>query len=285
MALDFSKLNQVANAVAAVAPDANKAKSGGGGGAPAAKGVAKLRFIGYVEVGKQERSAGPGKPPKIEDQAWLTFELVGAKHAPKVLENGETIPYRITLKLNKSLNEKAKYFKLFKRMNYEGKATHFSQLLGQGFLGTVSHYEYQKDGETRAIAQLEDKENGITIRPPRTSVLDEETGEETIKPVKIEEGVSPLRLFVWNAPDEMIKDLWESLYIAKTGDGDYDPNVFQAAIKKALNFEGSPIAQYLAANGQVANIPAATKAADLGLDDDDDTPGGPTAEDDPLEGY
>ncbi|WP_258304918.1 hypothetical protein, partial [Escherichia coli] len=89
-------------------------------------------------MGKHIKKSQNGE--KVEDQAHLIFELSGKGYEPKEVED-KKIPYRITVKLNKSLNEKATYYKLFKRMNYEQKATSFIQLLGDAFLGNVGHFE------------------------------------------------------------------------------------------------------------------------------------------------
>lgn len=275
-------VNAIASAIASTAADANKSQAGGGDYVPPAAGPCNLRFIGYVETGKHTRTIKG--VPKTENQVELVFELSGPKHQPKETENGEKIPHRIKITLNHSLNEKAKYFKLFKKMNYEGKATHFSQLLGGAFIGRVVHDKWKdKEGKERITAKLEDKELGITVAPPRRTITDPETFEETVVPVKVDPAISPIRLFVWNAPEQMLKQLWDSLYIEKRGDGDRDPNVFQKRIKEADNFVGSPIEALLKANGEVADIPAATAAADLGLDEDDGLDGQPDS-DDPLAG-
>lgn len=289
MSLDFSKLNAVANAIAATSANANEAKKGGGGGdyTPPAAGLVRLRFVAYVEVGQHFSKGNPAKriPDKNVDMAWLVFECSGPKHEPKVLEDGTKIPQRITVKLNKSLNEKAHYYKLFKKMNIDGQATHFSQLLGQPYLGTIRHDVWKdRDGKERVTAYLDDQDRVYTVRAPRIEREDPDTGDTTIVPVKVAEPISDLRLFVWNADDSMIGDLWQSIYIAKTGDGDYDPNVFQNKIKEAVNFEGSAIQKFLAARGEVADIPAATKADDLGLDDGAVTGSTQAGNDDPLDG-
>lgn len=290
MTLDF---NALANGIASTAVDQTKAKSGGGGDyTPPAEGLALLRLVGYVETGKIFKKGNPGKriPDKNVDQAWLVFELHGPKYPVKENEDGTKTPVRMTVKMNTNyagLSEKAGIFKLFRRMNYDGTATHFSQLLGKAYIANVRHNKWMKTVDGKEVEQInatfEDAERNLTIRPPKREVYDEDTGETSIKDVKVPEAISQLRLFVWNAPENMIGDLWNSLYIAKTGDGEYDPNVFQNAIKKSLSFEGSPIAQYLKANGQVADIPDAKKADDLGLNTDDGLGGNPDA-DDPLAG-
>lgn len=280
-------INAIANAVAAVSVNANEAQKGGGGEyTPPAAGFVRLRFIGYVEVGQHFKKGNPAKriPDKNVDTVKLVFECSGPKHEPKVLEDGTKIPHRITVTLTKSLSEKAHYYKLFKKMNIDGKATHFAQLLGQAYVGNIRHDTWKdREGKDRVTAYLDDKDRIFTIRAPRIEQVDPETGDTKITPVAVAEPVSELRLFVWNADDKMIGDLWQSIYIPKTGDGDYDPNVFQREIKKAVNFEGSPIAQYLAAKGEVADIPAATKADDLGLDNlDAANPAALANSDDPL---
>ena len=285
MSLDITKL---ASAIASTSSNANESKAGGDFEyTPPAAGLVRLRFVAYVEVGKYFKRGNPSKriPDKNVDEAWLTFECSGPKHEPKVLDDGTKIPHRITVKLTKSLSDKAHYFKLFKKMNLDGQATHFSQLLGQAYLGNIRHDTWKgREGKDRVTAYLDDNERIYTIRAPRVEQVDPETGDSKIIPVGVAPAISDLRLFVWDADDSMIGDLWQSLYIAKSREGDYDPNVFQKKIKTAVNFEGSPIAKFLAAKGEVADIPPATKADDLGLDDPaDDVAGKPDAAD-PLAG-
>ena len=284
MSLDFSKIAQIANTVAATSANANEAQAGGGGEyTPPAAGLARLRFVAYVEVGKHFKKGNPAKriPDKYNDMAWLVFELSGPKHEPKVLDDGTKIPHRITVKLTKSLSEKAHYYKLFKKMNLDGQATHFAQLLGN-----VRHDVWKdREGKDRVTAYLDDADRNFTVRAPRVEQIDPETGDSTIIPVQVAPAITEPKLFVWNADDTLVGTLWESIFIQKTGNGDYDPNVFQREIKKAANFDGSPIAQYLAAKGEVPDTPPAKTASDLGLDTDTDgTPPWDGQDDDPLAG-
>lgn len=252
MTIDF---NALANSIAETAPDANTAVAGGGGEyTPPAEGLARLRFISYIEVGTRVKKV-TGKPDQIQHTAHLVFELHGKNYEPKELDDGTKITQKITVKLNHSLNEKAAYFKLFQRMNYEGKAKHFSQLLGQGFLGNVNHFKFKDDkGKEVVIANFRGPD-GLTIRPPRVEQMDEETGDVVTKSVPVPAAISPLRLFVWNAAPEHIKPMWDSLYIpgdeGKEGDKEHRTrNIYQKEVRSALNFEGSPIAEFLAANGE-----------------------------------
>src|SRR6478752_62891 len=127
--MDLSKIQAAAALAVEKGEDQSVAKKGGGGDyVPPAAGSTRLRFISYIEIGKHERTVQGKK--KTEDQVILVFELSGPKHPPRVTDDGTKIPHRIAITLNKSMNEKATFFKLFNRMNWEGKAKHMAQLLG-----------------------------------------------------------------------------------------------------------------------------------------------------------
>lgn len=264
----MNDIMKMAAAVAATGPNMTQASKGGGGEyTPPAAGLTRVRLVAYVEIGRHENTP-PGKPTKIEDQVQLTFELSGPKHAPKVLDDGTKLPYRTTITLAKSLNEKAHFYKLFTRMNYKGTATHMSQLLGEGFLATVVHTKKGEGADAKVLWSLKD-DTGYTIRPPR--VEDPETGD--MREVVIDPPVSPLRLFVWDAPTEFIGKMWDSLFIdGDRGEGDKvkSNNVFQNKIKQALNFGDSPIMQYLQTQGKGVDIPEESGVKVPPRADDDD---------------
>lgn len=259
-------LKEMTAAVAATAADMNNSVRGGGGTyTPPAEGATRLRFVAYVETGLHE-NAIPGKPSKNENQVQLTFELSGPKHPAKVLEDGTKIPYRITIRLNNSLNEKATFYKLFRRMNYKGTATHMSQLLGEAYKGFITHKVIGEGEAKRTFANLKD-DNGLTIQPPRYD--DPETGE--VRELVVDAPISPIRIFVWNADPKFLGQMWESIFIDGTfGEGEKarSNNVFQEEIRSALNFNGSPIQQFLNAGGDTldvpepAEVPAGTAPAD-----------------------
>lgn len=266
------QFNDIADEVAASQANANEAKSGGGDYTPPPKGLARLRLVGYIEVGKHTKKSQNGE--KVEDQAHLIFELSGKGYEPKEVED-KKIPYRITVKLNKSLNEKATYYKLFKRMNYEQKATSFIQLLGDAFLGNVGHFEIpakEAGGKPTIIANFRDDAGQLTIRPPRIEAMDEETGDVVVKPVPVAAPISDQRCFIWEGKPEWYDKMWPSIYV---DNDEKDGGYYQKLIKSALNFEGSPIEAYLKAKGVDLGIPAAEdnkagkgKAAPAASDDD-----------------
>lgn len=236
----------VVAAAAAISQDMNVAVKGGGNYEPPAAGVCRLRLIGYIETGKHENRI-PGKPPKVEEQVQLVFELSGPKHPAKTLDDGTVIPHRISITLSKSLNEKANFFKLFKRMNYSGDAKIMAQLLGRSFLGTVVHKVVGEGAERKTYANLKD-DAGYTVRPP--VVDDPETGET--RTLEAAPQISPTRLFLWDMPS---KEMWDSLFIDGTYDDGNSKNVLQDKIKSAMNWDGSPMWNILRSGGAVPDVP------------------------------
>lgn len=264
---------------AAQQTDMNKVQTGGGGGAyePPAKGLARLRFVGYIELGKQKHE-WQGKV-SYKEKVRLIFELSGPRHQPKENDEGEKFPHRMTIEENLSLNERAWFYKIFRAMNYSGEATHIAQLLGHEFIGEIQH----KTSKRGNVYPTLKNDNGYTIRAP--FVEDPETGETRKVPAGPQ--ISETRCFLW---DFASKEMWDSLYI----DGEYpekkddkgnvvlpakSKNVFQEAIMAAKNWEGSPMHELLEG-----------AALDTGNEEDfnyepaDEQDGSETDEADPLAG-
>jgi len=240
-------------AAAAKAPNMNEAVAGGGGEyeMPAA-GMARCRLVGYFEIGKHSDEY-EGKV-KTRDKVQLVFELSGPKHQPREHE-GVKYPHRLTITESMSLNEKANFYKLFKRLNYKGEATHFAQLLGQDFICTVVH-KATKDGKRKYPVLRDDA--GYTIRPP--FVPNPETGDDMR--VTADPAITPIKLFLWDFPS---KEMWDSIFI----DGMYEEqkddkgvvtrpakskNVIQNTIKSAENYQGSPICELLGGGDALAEL-------------------------------
>lgn len=250
----FNPQEAIARA-AAEGPNMNEAQKGGGGNyVPPAEGLVRLRFVAYVELGKHEEEFKGEK--KIKDKVQLGFEASGPRHPPS--EDGT--PIRFTIIENYSLNEKAHFYKLFKRMNHEGTATHMAQLLGQDYLANVVHKTVGEGDSKRTYANLRD-DAGYTIRAPY--VDDPESGER--RRVTVDEAKTPIKCFLWNYAS---KEMWDSIFI----DGMYDEvkdddgkvirpakskNVLQERIKTAINWQGSPMQEILFAGGDVATPEAA----------------------------
>jgi hypothetical protein len=247
--------------------DMTQATAGGGDYVPPAEGITQLRFFAYIEYGKHTKTI-KGKPPKTSERVRLGFELHGPNHPPQ--ESG--MPHVIWIDESKSLNEKANFFKLFSRMNHAGKVKHIVGLLGEAYLGTVTHRKYKRaDGSEGVAAELRKKGEPYDIRP--TSFQNPGTGQ--VENIAVPAAKNEERLFLWDRPTV---EQWASIFI----DGEYEArknaagevtkpasskNVDQARVKSANNFKGSPIELLLLANGQSLDIPNAELG---GADDSDD---------------
>lgn len=254
--MSFDVQSAIAAAVE-VGPDMNEAKAGGGGDwTPPAAGAVRLRLISYIELGIHDDEWN-GQTRKKEKVA-LQFELSGPKHPPREFD-GKKVPDILTLTMNKSLSEKAGFFKLFKRLNHTGEYKHFAQLLGKPFKGIIHHVEKGEGDKKKVYANLFD-DAGYTIAPAFYEAMDPETGDLRSLPLPVDEPLSPLRCFIWDAPAQL-KEMWDSLFI----DGRYDDkkddkgnvvkegkskNHWQNTIKAASNFSGSAIHELLFAGGE-----------------------------------
>lgn len=259
----------------AVGPNMNEAQTGGGGDyTPPAAGVARLRLVGYYELGEHTEQTGQyaGKKNK---KVRLTFELSGKNHAPAEVD-GKQIPIRMNVDLNYSLNEKAGFFKLFKRMNeaHGNNATIMAELLGKEFLGTVKHSKGKKD-PTKTYADIDKDSIKKAVR------LDEDDNEV---PIKVDPAITELKMFIW---DIATMEDWESVFI----DGEYperkneagevirkaqSKNVIQDMIRSANNFDTLPIADLLRSGTKVTA--ADERAMDDALGEDDTPPFVPSGE-------
>lgn len=269
----MSDLLALANEEAAHGPDLNEGTAGGGGEIELpAEGPALARFVGYIETGRHERSAGAGKPKVYKETMVLLFELVGPRHAPIETDNGK-IPHIIKIELSGGknygpVNEKSGAFSTFKKMNWEGTATSFAQLLGKPYLLTGRHEVWRSDPNKKSYTIKDASAQGqYLIQAPRQ--VDAFTGTTTELPVP--EQISPLRLFIWNSSPKNIGAMWDSLFIdgmwpeRKDDKGvvtrpAQSKNKWQEIIIKSAGFKGSPVEEYLQTKGTTLNLGAAAPA-------------------------
>ncbi|ALF01657.1 hypothetical protein CPT_Percy23 [Caulobacter phage Percy] len=225
--------------------DQSVASAGGGERILPEEGLAGLRFVEYIELGKFEEEF-EGKKKTVE-KVILTFELFGSKWP---LIDGK--PLRMSWDMTKSTSEKSHYFRLFKSMNYDGTATHMAKLLGRAFMGNVRHQPTKKD-PTKKYASLRDLNNIFTIRAP---VYEDPITNEK-KNLEVPPMVGPAKVFLF---DHASKPMWDSLFI----DGMYEEkrnekgevtheakskNWLQERIMSAMNFPGSKLAAMVQAGG------------------------------------
>lgn len=234
MAFDVGELNGYIDEAAELGPDMNESSGGGFEQRELAPGFCKLRLVGYVELGIHKDTVNG--VTKSKDMVRLEFEVTGPKHP---VPEGEK-PSIIAFKLSKSLNEKAHYYKMFKRLNHDGSAKHFAQLLGKAFKGTIHVVVKGEGSDKKTYYNLRDA-NGFTIAPAYSD--DPDTGESV--PIKVEPQVNATRCFIWDAPKGLDK-MWESLFIdgvheAKDGKEPVSKNWIQETVRRSINFKGSPI--------------------------------------------
>jgi hypothetical protein len=263
----MSITNKFANIADQAAQTTNmtEAQSGGGDFTPPEAGPCRLRLIGYVELGKHMPAKGfNGAPPKEQNKVEVYFEVSGPKHPPRE-HDGKKYPHIIKVQENLSLNETARFFKLFQLLNYAGTARHITQLLGSAYKGTIIHREYKgNDGKMRKVAELFDKVSGSwKIEPPRYEVVDPETGPTgEFAALKVDDPITPLKCFIWDYAD---MEQWNSIFIegqyaaeeAKDGKparAARTKNVLQEKIKAARNFKDSPMYTLLLNNGQSVDL-------------------------------
>jgi len=133
-------------------------------------------------------------------------------------------------------------------------------LLGNAYRGRVTHREYEVNGQKRIHASLR-SDDGYTISPPVIEVMDDESSEVVIKPIKVAPPLTDLKLFLWDNPD---MEQWASIYIpgeyaAHTDDSGKvlrparSKNVLQERIMSALNWLGSPM-QILLEEGNLDDV-------------------------------
>lgn len=248
--------NVFASEIAAIASttDMTKAQTGGDYQPPAA-GPCRLRFVGYVEIGKHLKKGFQGAPDKVKQMARLFFEVSGPKHPPiKNAEGTERPAAVIEVRLDISLNEKAGFKKLFDRLNYAGKAKHIAELLGEPFRGVLVHRAYKKADGTEGIAcDLKDAA-GWTIQAPR--VEDPDTGE--YRTVQVAPALTPLRLLLQAGPS---KAQWASIHIPGQRDDGTSRNYLQELCLAALDYKGSALEALLGGAAEGLSGPV-TKAND-----------------------
>lgn len=259
----LDKARNLAQKIAKQAPDM-RVPTAGGDFKPPAEGLARLRFVGYVEVGPQvETYLGS---PRIKPKVLLQFELSGKKHPPIELEDGTVVPRRMTIELTHSNSERATLYKLFTVMNHRKDASHIAMLIGDSFIGKVFHHEFKDSrGQDRVVARLKPKGGEYTIAPPFY-----ETEDGDIKEYAVDEMLSDPMLFFWDLPD---MEQWDSLYI----DGEFSDgnsrNVIQEKIRRSTEWENSPMFAILEEDDDIdpASYAALDPVVTLPEEDDSDS--------------
>ena len=213
-----NELLQQANAAAEYEQDMNIATKGGGGGILYPEGTVMARLVEYIELGSH-RVEFQGKLKDAAPMARLGFAIYGEGYQQEDGTPGIIRTYEFSL----STNEKAKAFKLFKKLNYKGTAKRFSQLLNEPFLLKIVHTK-PKDAtqKPRAIIDLEG------FLPPFDPV--------SKAPYPVPAAPDDMfRLFLWSNPT---KAMWDSLFVEGTFDDGNSKNFIQERCMAATDFPG-----------------------------------------------
>lgn len=196
------------------------------------EGVALLRLRNYIELGEHD-SKNPKNKPSV--QCKFVFELLHPDHM-HADKDGKHYPDELTIFLPYGKTAASMYRKLFKKMNYTGNKTHFAQMLGDAFLGKLTH---NKVGDKTYVNLNTDGE--WQIGAPRVEDLMAGTSKE----VPVPELHKPTSLFLWENPgmtEDFIKKMWESIYDDRTYEKDGEVksmNWDQQTIRDSNTWEGS----------------------------------------------
>lgn len=213
------------------------------------EGMNFARFVEYIECGKHPQKPFQGKEKPDAEMLRITFELLHPKKSIIEYEHDGVKKKRgqlITIRVKKSLSDKASFKKIFNAMTYgRDSIKHMAQMLGEPFLVNVFHNKSKSaDGTEVVYANLNNSDGVYSIGAPRHT--DPLTGETTDLTKHIPEPFAPVRIFLWNNPT---KETWDSLFIDGTREvKDKDGNVTQESknwlqeyILSAKNFNGSAL--------------------------------------------
>lgn len=229
----LQQMQQAAEAAAASAVDMNIAQKGGGGILYPA-GYCFARLVEVLELGNHVTSyQGVAKDPA--PQVRIGFAIFGEGYQGEDGKPGYIRTYDLTM----SANEKAKTFKLFKKLNYKGQAKTFAQLLDQTYLLKINHSTSKAVGaKPRSVIDLEG------FLPPNDPV--------TKQPYPIPDAPDSMyRLFLWDMPTQQ---MWDSLFMEGSFDDGNTKNTIQDQIMKATDFPGSALEQLLGGSTDMPSL-------------------------------
>ena len=206
------------------------------------EGIALFRLREVLEFGSKDTEFKG--VAKVSKPVSLVFELVHPRHAINRNDDGSFLRnHEVTVRLNKSNNDRAKYMKLFNKLNYDGAVAtpagtipSFAAFLGKPFYGNVHANVSLANGKTYINL---DKDGEYTIGAPRVAATDDmgaPTGEFNTIPVPEMNGSQ--RCFLWETgvSDDVYKAMWESVAIVgEKKDGTPYRNWIQEAILSVEN--------------------------------------------------
>lgn len=197
--------------------------------AKAREGVALLRLRDYLELGLKQPKNPEYKPAK---QVRLTFELLHPDHmiTGKKADGTEfAFPDTLNVYLNVG-GPTSRFGKLFAKLNYDGSAVHFAQLVGKGFMGQIFH---NGDYVNISNADGEWTIGAPEFRDPMTNVITQ---------VDVPEMDGTPKVFIYDHPDMSdadIQEMWDGIFIEGENQDGKSKNWIQNAIMESLDWETS----------------------------------------------
>lgn len=203
-------------------------------------GPTPMRFVSYIEIGNHvEQYEGKDKDPA--PQVRLRFELNGEAHKNEFEKDGEKKVFYNTIDIDIALsqNEKAGFFKLFKKMAYGRDAIKsMPAMLGEAFIGVIHHKKSQKTGKPYPVLKMDGE---WQVGAPFTT--DPMTGAVTN--YDIPAATEKFQMLLWDNPTQQ---QWDSIFIDGTYEKEVDgkkvevsKNFIQNKCLEAVNFQGSAL--------------------------------------------
>ena len=234
--MDFSQINEVELQVEGAKPFGSFEQP------VPEEGIALFRLREVLEFGSKDTEFKG--VAKVSKPVSLVFELVHPRHAINRNDDGSFLRnHEVTVRLNKSNNDRAKYMKLFNKLNYDGAVAtpagtipSFAAFLGKPFYGNVHANVSLANGKTYINL---DKDGEYTIGAPRVAATDDmgaPTGEFNTIPVPEMNGAQKCFLWETGVDDATYKAMWESIAIVgEKKDGTPYKNWIQEAILSPEN--------------------------------------------------
>ena len=193
------------------------------------EGVAFLRLIGYIEMGRHESRNKTYKPAL---QTQLIFELSHPKHMIDM--DGKKVPQKFTLRLNKGMTAKSGYKKVFNMMNKAlgGGHTHMFQMFDKPMLADIYHNSVGEGADKKTYANL-DNDGAFSFR---SNVKEDEISGEMVT-IPVPPRVNDLQGFLWEndtTEDADYISMWEGLFIE--GEREVEDKKTKEKVMKSKNW-------------------------------------------------
>jgi hypothetical protein len=149
------------------------------------EGPTIVRLVGYVEQGEHEQAyvEKGTKKTKTQRKATIVLQDMAEGHA-LVTQNGKVNPL-LFITVACSTHPRSRMVALFNRLNHDGEADAFTDVLGKAYVLEVKHAVV---GESTYANVMEE-----TVKPP----VERSIGTNITRPIEVPEATCELFAFVW----------------------------------------------------------------------------------------